>query len=124
MPVVNLGETKNQGVEVVTKYSHTTARGITYTIGGNINFADNRIVYKADRPFAPDYQKQAGKPIQYNLGYKTNGYVNSFEEAINAVSKVGGTNPGDYYYADFNGNGSIETDDRIPMKTSQPQIIS
>jgi len=123
LPVVNLGETKNQGVEVVTKYSHTTARGITYTIGGNINFADNRIVYKADRPFAPDYQKQAGKPIQYNLGYKTNGYVNSFEEAINAVSKVGGTNPGDYYYADFNGNGSIETDDRIPMKTSQPQII-
>ena len=120
LPAINAGETKNHGVEFVTKYSHTFANGITFSAGGYCNYADNRIIYKADAAGKPEYQKQVGKPIDYNLGYQTAGYINTFEEAINAPDVNGGANPGDYFYSDFNANGRIESDDNIPQGTRQP----
>lgn len=121
-PALNLGETKNQGVEIVSQYRHTLASGMTYTFGGNINFAQNRTVYKADRYLAPEYQKAAGKPISYNSGYIVNGYIPNFEEAINSPYIPGGNAPGREIYADFNANGEIESNDMIPLGTTQQPL--
>ncbi|MDN5213702.1 TonB-dependent receptor [Fulvivirgaceae bacterium BMA12] len=123
LPPVNQGKTKNQGIEVVGNYSHQNSRGFQYSIGGNFTIADSRIVDRADRPLVPDYQKQAGKPIGWLKGYKTNGFINDFEEAINAPDVTGGNKPGRYFYADFNGNGEIDNNDILPMEeTRQPFI--
>lgn len=124
LPAINQGETKNHGIEMEGRYSRTTSGGFNYSFGGNFTIADSRIVFRADRPLVPDYQKQAGKPIGWISGHQTNGFINNFEEAINAPRVTGGNAPGRYFYADFNGNGEIDANDQLPMReTSQPFII-
>jgi TonB-linked SusC/RagA family outer membrane protein len=122
-PPSNKGETKSQGLEFVTNYSHTTSRKFTYSVGGNFNINESRIIYRADPALRPEYQSSAGKPIGWLSGYQTNGYINSFEEAINAPAQPSGNIPGGYYWADFNANGLIDGNDQIPLKgTEQPFI--
>lgn len=118
---VNKGEAKSRGVEFVADYSHYFSNGITFGLFGNVNYADNRMVIKADRAYAPDYQKDAGKPIGWNSGYQTNGYLNTFEEAVNAPKVDYDNQPGNYRWADFNSDGVIDLKDRVPMMgTNQP----
>ncbi|TGV04195.1 SusC/RagA family TonB-linked outer membrane protein [Flavivirga rizhaonensis] len=124
LPRVNLGEAKNHGVEFEANYSHLTASGLKYSFGGHFTLADSRIVYRGDRVGTPYYQKNEGKPIGWLQGYYSNGFINNFEEAINAPAVSGGNIPGYYSYADFNGNGEIEVNDKIPLEgTSQPEIV-
>ncbi|MDO6519463.1 SusC/RagA family TonB-linked outer membrane protein [Zobellia uliginosa] len=124
LPPINQGKSKNQGIEVVSNYSHLTPSGFRYSLGGNFTIADSRIVYRADRALTPDYQKQQGKPIGWISGYQTNGYINNFEQAVNAPAISGGNAPGNYFYSDFNGDGEIEANDNVPMEeTNQPFIL-
>ncbi|WP_139958289.1 SusC/RagA family TonB-linked outer membrane protein [Flavicella sediminum] len=124
LPKVNLGEVKNHGFEIETNYKHTLRGGLHYSFGGSVTVADSRVIYQGDRVGTPDYQKNEGKPIGWLSGYQSNGYINSFEEAINSPEVPNGNRPGIYSYADFNGDGRINTNDRIPLDgTSQPELI-
>ncbi len=125
LPPVNQGIAKSHGIEIEANYKHTTPGELTYSFGGHVTLADSRIVYKADRVLKPDYQKEAGKPIGWLDGYYSNGFINNFEESINSPEISGGTNStGHYSYADFNADGRIDQNDRIPLEgTSQPQIV-
>ncbi|MDO7172504.1 SusC/RagA family TonB-linked outer membrane protein [Mariniflexile sp. AS56] len=124
LPKVNLGEVKNHGFEVETNYKHTTVNGLRYSIGGSVTVADSRVIYQGDKVGTPDYQKNAGKPIGWLQGYQSNGYINTFEEAINSPEIAKGNRPGLYSYADFNGDGVINSNDNVVLDgTSQPQFI-
>ncbi|MGS0524350.1 hypothetical protein ACU8V7_03225 [Zobellia nedashkovskayae] len=122
-PQINIGSTKKQGYEVVGNYSHTTPTGFKYGLGGYMAFVESRITNRpdVDRPGTPEYQRQTGKPIGSIYALNTNGYYNSFEEAINGPLVSGGNAPGRYVYSDFNGDGEITNQDRaVQSETSQP----
>ncbi|AUP80659.1 SusC/RagA family TonB-linked outer membrane protein [Flavivirga eckloniae] len=125
LPRVNVGTAKNHGLEIEANYRHTTPGDLTYSFGGHATFADSRSVFQLDGASRPEYQKNAGKPIGWIDGYYSNGFINNFEESINAPEISGGTNTaGHYFYSDFNANGRIDVNDRIPLDgTSQPQIV-
>ncbi|WP_303318323.1 TonB-dependent receptor [Flavivirga abyssicola] len=126
---VNLGQAKNHGIEFQANYRHLTPGGLTYSVGGHFTLADSRIIYAGDEVTRPYYQKQEGKPIGWLKGLQSNGYINTFEEAINSpVFNSIKRFPGHYAYADFDGDGVIEGgsdgEDNIPLKgTNQPEVV-
>lgn len=124
LPEINQGKTKSHGLELEANYSHKIPIGIGYSLGGYVNVNDSRVVYRADKVLTPEYQTEAGKPIGWIKGYQSNGYINNFEQAINAPDISGGNNPGAYFYSDFNGDGKIDSQDSVPLDgTNQPSLI-
>ncbi|TNJ45856.1 TonB-dependent receptor [Tamlana fucoidanivorans] len=124
LPQVNSGESKNHGFEFSANYRHLTPSGLGYSFGGHFTLADSRIVYRGDRVLTPDYRKNAGKPIGWLSGYHSNGFIDNFEETINAPEISRTRIAGHYSYADFNGDGRIDINDNIPLEgTSQPAVV-
>jgi TonB-linked SusC/RagA family outer membrane protein len=124
LPKINLGIVKNHGFELEANYKHLTVGGLQYSFGGSATVADSRVIYQGDRVGTPDYQKNAGKPLGWLKGYQSNGYINTFEEAVNAPAISKGNKPGNFSFADFNGDGEINTNDNVVLDgTSQPELI-
>lgn len=61
---VNAGALKKHGFEVEVNWLNTTAGGFTYNIGGMVGLSENRITKYGDAPYAPEYQKYAGTPLE------------------------------------------------------------
>ncbi len=60
---LNLGQLKKHGFEIEAEYNNTTVSKLNYFVRGMFGFNENRVIYKDDLPYAPDYQKAAGKPL-------------------------------------------------------------
>lgn len=115
-PDANIGETKNHGVEFDLKWNDKINESWSYYATANISFSENRIVERDDPIYKPEYQKQAGKPIGWHSGYYIDGFLNSWDDVYNTTQAVGATRiPGDFVYTDYNGDGLVTQDDRIPI---------
>lgn len=119
-PQVNLGKTKNHGLEVELDWKDRIGKFYYYA---KYNFAtsENRIVFIDDPKAQDDYLKQAGKSIGYVQKYLSTGNFTSLDDIYNSAQSgiTGGSHnslvPGDLYYIDYNGDGVINQNDRVPM---------
>jgi TonB-linked SusC/RagA family outer membrane protein len=127
---LNLGALKKHGIEFEAEYRKTTASNISYFVKGLFGYNENRIIYKDDLPYAPDYAKSAGKPLglAHNFGDDTpsgieltgSGYFNSVNDIHNniAPNAVTALIPGDYSFLDYNSDGIISSADKFAIKGS------
>ena len=117
LPKVNYGENYNRGYELELKYRNTVG-DFGYNIGGQLTYSKNKVVIADEAPGTPGNLKNTGLPIGQMRGYRTLGFFNDQAE-VDAWAKNGITNipfiPGDLKYADLNGDGIINTDDRSPF---------
>ena len=60
---LNIGSLKKHGIEVEAEFNKTTANNLNYFFKGIFGFNENRVIFKDDLPYAPDYAKAAGKPL-------------------------------------------------------------
>lgn len=120
---LNLGEMKKHGFEIEAEFRNTTSTGFYYFVRGMIGVNENRIIFKDDPPYAPDYQKIAGKP----LGAQTsgvqlagNGYFTSVDDIhiLPAPLAISGLNVGDYAFIDYNADGTVSNLDAYPIRGS------
>jgi len=117
----NVGETKNHGAEFELGWNDAIGPDFKYWIKGNASFNENRIVYRNDGKNMEPYLREAGKPVYWVSRYQTQGYYESLDDIFN-YSTPENTNlqsrlvPGDLMYADYNGDGVIDSNDRIVME--------
>ncbi len=120
---LNLGELKKHGFEVELEYKNTNPQGFYYFAKGMVGVNENRIQFKDDPPYAPDYQKEAGKP----LGAQTSGvqlagsgYFTSVDDIhiLPSPLAASGLNIGDYAFIDYNADGTVSNLDAYPIKGS------
>jgi TonB-linked SusC/RagA family outer membrane protein len=119
----NLGILKKHGFEVEAEFNKTTATQLNYYVKGIFGFNENRIVYKDDLPYAPDYTKAEGKP----LGAQLNGIELSGDGYYTSVNDIH-NNPtpltiekqvlGDNKYVDYNSDGQVTLLDKYPIPGS------
>ena len=120
---LNLGKMKKHGIEVELGFNKTTESNLNYFVKGIFGFNENRIIYKDDLPYAPDYTKAAGKPLGAQLNgvlLTGTGYFTSVNDIHNNptpidISKI---NLGDYKFLDFTADGMISSIDKYPIKGS------
>lgn len=114
---VNAGALKKHGFEVEVNWKNTTSCGFTYNFGGMIGLSENRITKYGDAPYAPEYQKYAGTPLQsartgdqliddrfFGSIDEIHGYPNYATEWTNVV-------PGVYKFLDYVPDGKISQQD-------------
>lgn len=133
-PTVNAGTTRNEGVEFALKYSQAVNDDFNFNVAFNSMFLHNEVVSVEGTDFLPGGQFgvgqpqpsrfEAGFPIGYFYGYKTDGIFQTPAEvaAHPSQSALGAeAAPGDIRYVDANGDGVITPDDRVNIGDPIPE---
>ncbi|WP_345948649.1 TonB-dependent receptor [Mucilaginibacter sp. PAMB04274] len=116
---VNIGRVRNRGFEVDARYNGKAGK-VNYFVSANISVAKNKILYQSEPNPAYPWLSLTGYPVGSILGYNWIGYYQSADEIANPsvpkpVSSVV-VKPGDLKYADLNGDGIIDVNDRTVLQ--------
>lgn len=122
---VNVGKVNNKGFEVVLGWSDKIG-DFSYFIEGNVTYAKNKVIYKAEAPNPYDWMNQTGHSIGQRFGYKTDGFYDTLEELNSRPYFAPSNNAvtlGDVKYLDLNGDGIIDSKDMAPIGyPNRPQL--
>jgi TonB-linked SusC/RagA family outer membrane protein len=120
---LNLGKLKKQGFELEVEYNKTTPTDLNYFVKVIFGYNENRIIFKDDPPYAPDYVKDANKPLGSQLNgveLTGTGYYTSVDDIHNNPSPIDlyKVNVGDYKFLDYKVDGKITSLDKYPIAGS------
>ncbi len=122
LPAENLGKVNNYGWEFQLDWKDKVD-GIGYNAGANFTYVRNEIVYLDEPDDVPEWRKQEGHPMDSYIVYPTFGLFRNQDEVNNLTAKKPGTVEGEPAYIDTDGNGVINSNDRIRSYTSNvPEI--
>ena len=134
LPFVNAGSVENKGVEFSVNYNDSLSEDFKFNVGFNFTTLQNEVLsvdvdgngiinageFRLTRETTS--RMQAGMPIGYFYGYKTNGIYQTQAEidALDAASPTGTYSkiksiiiaPGDLRFVDVNGDDQITDEDR------------
>ncbi len=122
VPVVNAGNVENSGFEFSIGYKETVSEDFNFNINYNFTTLDNVVTFVGNSTGIieggsfgvgqePPSRMEAGFPIGYFYGYKTNGLFQT-QADVNAHATQTNATPGDLRFVDVNGDGIIDSDDR------------
>lgn len=121
-PIVNAGTVVNKGFEFSIGYKHEFSEELRMNASFNVTTIDNEVVFvNSENAFIPggsfgvgqDFpaRMEAGFPIGYFRGYKTNGVFQNQAEVEAHATQMNAV-PGDIRFIDVNGDGNITVDDQ------------
>ena len=121
---VNLGRMMNQGVDMTAEYDHTFANGLNVSARGNFTFNRNKKLYDDKPSQIYEYQNLVGYPYGQQFGLIAVGLFESEDDIANWPHQAfGNVRPGDIKYLDINGDGEINTYDKVAIGyTTVPEI--
>jgi len=118
LPRENIGKVRNRGFDFDVAYNNRMG-DFKYTIGINGGYAKNKITFWDESPGAPEYQRSTGRPIPSNpnnpnndLYYQAVGIYKDQAE-VDKSPHWPGARAGDVIFADVNGDGKINANDRV-----------
>jgi len=137
VPSINAGKMENKGVELTVNSRNLTGK-LTWNTSFNVSYNQNKVVSINDTIPMPSGSIglnqnlaliQAGQPINFFYGFKTDGIFQSQEEVANHAVQVPGNDPynrtsaGDIRFVDLNNDGIINDKDRTYLGNPNPTFI-
>ncbi|MEN9612695.1 MAG: hypothetical protein RLZZ628_3509, partial [Bacteroidota bacterium] len=136
-PVGNVAKLENRGVELELGYEQKVGK-VIFNLVGNLSYIRNKITdlgpdkkYLGGQTFSPQnleiQRTVVGEPLGIFYGYKTQGIFQNQAE-VNAYKNKDGiviqpnAKPGDFRFADLNGDGIINADDRTKIGDPTPSL--
>ena len=133
----NGGEIKNWGQELMASWNQVINKDFSVNISGNITFMKNEVVsVAADLPGgiiidaranngSAEARTMPGQPIGSFFGYVVEGLYQSNADILKSppASSIGTYRPGDFKFADVNGDGVIDANDRTVIGNPSPDFI-
>ena len=129
-PTINIGDIQNKGFDGSIRYRGKIAKDLTFAATLNATTYKNEVV---DIP-GPGYfdsgsgysmgsisRNQEGHPVSSYFGYKVLGLFNSANE-VAAAPKQPSAEPGRFRYQDTDGNGTINSLDRVHLGDPNPDF--
>jgi len=118
LPRENIGKVGNKGFDFSIGYRDHLGE-LKYQVMLNGGYQRNTIKFWDESPGAPEYQQSTGRPIptdpfnpNNDLYYQSIGIFRD-QAAIDAQPHWDGARPGDVIFADVNGDGKIDANDRV-----------
>jgi TonB-linked SusC/RagA family outer membrane protein len=116
-PTFNTGIVEAKGYEVSLNINKSLYNGLRLWANLNMTHALNKIIERDDPALYPAYRKQAGYAINQHRTFIDAGYLNNYDQIYGSPEH--NTNdkqklPGGYYIVDYNGDGVIDDNDRVP----------
>lgn len=132
-PVVNAGIVENSGFEFAIGYNNDPSNALKVSSRFNITTLNNEVIAVADDvAFVPggafsigqDFpsRMEAGFPIGYFRGFRTDGIFQTQEEINNSAIINDNVRPGDLRFVDINNDGVIDDDDRTDIGNPIPDF--
>lgn len=127
----NLGEIQNRGVEVAATWNDRIGEtDFGYSISGNLTTINNKVISLGRGPEDAIFsgpggisRSLEGYPVGHFYGYKVAGvYQNSEDVKTYYPNNVGTPLPGDLKFADVNGDGVIDQNDRTVIGNPSPDF--
>lgn len=121
LPSMNLGKTKNHGLEIDMQWNDIIGKDFQYYLKFNYSTSENRMVFRDDPKNLEEYMKKAGKPIGYQSKYLVAGNLTSIDDIFNYTTtnlengQKSSLVPGDFMYIDYNSDGVIDDKDKAPV---------
>ena len=116
IPYGNIGEVKNKGIDGLIELRHTSKSGFLYSLRGNFTFAKNTVLENDEPEQRFSYMSTKGQPLGQYVGFVADGlFENQKDIDISPRQSFGNPRPGDVKYKDINGDGVIDSYDRIPV---------
>jgi TonB-linked SusC/RagA family outer membrane protein len=117
LPYGNVGKMISWGSDGNASFSHTLNKDWSFTVRGNYTYSRNEILNWEQAPQKYDYQSYNGYTNGTLRGYVALGlFKDERDVALSPKQQFGGTVlPGDIKYKDVNGDGVIDTDDRVAL---------
>lgn len=136
--VDNQATFENQGIEFLLRWKDNLGTEVNYSISGNVGINDNKVleVFSGSNAIygsagitggAFNTRTIAGQPIGQFYGLQVVGIFQSTQDVTNYKSSTGTTiqgsaKPGDFKYADINGDGVIDDKDRVVLGNPNPKF--
>ena len=124
-PRANTGIFENKGYEIAVDYVKEFGKDFSFSVGGWLAHAKNKVIYNDESERAEDYvyrKRTEGYPLWQAFGYLVddhngNGYFNSRQELDESglVYEIGTPRVGDLKYYDLNNDGVINEKDMAPL---------
>ena len=129
LPQQNLGIVENKGFELVLGHTNQV-NDINYYANFNFGFARNKVIEVSESDSVDEKIRSTGRSIGARVGYQAMGLFLTQKEIddLNAAAPGGAyqpenPKPGDIRYADLNGDGIVNDEDRtIIGKGTTPEI--
>lgn len=121
----NIGEMKSHGFEVAADYSKTITKDLWATVRGTFTYATNKatVYEEPNYPESLKYLSRIGHPWNTIYGYVAERLFIDEEDVANSPKQIKDYSAGDIKYKDVNGDGIIDSNDKVPMGyPSQPEI--
>ncbi|SEM84924.1 TonB-linked outer membrane protein, SusC/RagA family [Mucilaginibacter gossypiicola] len=120
----NLGEMNNRGIEGNVEYNDNFGK-VSLRLYGNLTYNNNKIIQQDEPKQLYSYQQSTGRKYGDNLMYIAEGLFTSQEDVDKSPSQFGAVlRPGDIKYKDVNGDGVINSFDRVYTgKSDVPTIL-
>ncbi len=129
VPVVNVGDVQNTGVDASVTYHGKVGKDFTFSIGANFTTYKSKITsiptpgyfdfgYSRDNDIV---RNEIGHPIGAFFGYQTEGIYQSDVDAGKGAT-YSGAKAGSFIYKDVNGDGKIDANDRTWIGNPNPDF--
>lgn len=120
--LLNLGKMENRGWELSVTYRNRIG-GLRYDVTGVLSDVQNKVTELPGVPYIDEglLRSAEGYPLRSYFGYKAIGYFQSKEEIASSPTHFFTPAPGDIKYADLNGDGKVNADDRTFIGNSFPR---
>ncbi len=136
-PVGNIAKLENSGVELELGFDKKIGP-IAFNLAGNVSYIVNKVTdlgpdkkFLGGQTFSPQgleiTRTVVGEPIGFFFGYQTQGIfqnqaeVNAYKNKENIIIQPN-AKPGDFRFADINGDGIINADDRTKIGDPTPNL--
>ncbi len=129
VPVVNIGDVQNTGVDVAATYHAKVGKDFNFSLGANVTTYKSKITSIP----APGYfdfgasrdndivRNEIGHPIGAFFGYQTMGLYQDTAAAKKGAT-YSGASAGSFIYKDVNGDGKIDASDRTWIGNPNPKF--
>lgn len=132
----NIGEIRNQGLEIAANWSQTINEDWSFSIGGNMATLKNEVTrIDSEQGYfdtgSAEFRQRliVGEPVSAFFGWETTGvYQNEGQVAADPTAQyeLSENNnqllPGDLIFKDQNGDGRIDAEDRVVLGSYLPEI--
>ena len=138
-PFRNVGSMTNQGIELAVGYKTGSRKDFRFAVNLNATYLKNEVTSlgPATSPFSSGYNQglggtttrmEVGKPLGFFYGYKTMGIFQNIFEVEEYVDRDGNmiqpnAKPGDFRFADLNGDGRISDADQTDLGNPYPDFF-
>jgi TonB-linked SusC/RagA family outer membrane protein len=129
----NQADIQNRGVDVSVNWSDKTDGGFAYSFGANLNYNQNKVL-SVESGATPIYSGSTGvtngylatrtvvnEPIGQFYGYQVVGIFQNAAD-IAASPTQSGAAPGNFKYQDTNGDGVVDSRDKVTLGNPNPKF--